>query len=56
MPVSGMAPGRTEAARPNLAAFPADWTEFAPELGRQPRFGETAQTDDVLKLLNERRA
>ena len=36
MPVSGMAPGRTEAARPNLAAFPADWTEFAPELGRQP--------------------
>jgi nicotinamidase-related amidase len=34
--VSGMAPGRTEAARPNLAAFPADWTEFASELGRQP--------------------
>ena len=34
--VSGMAPGRTEAARPDLAAFPADWTEFAPELGRQP--------------------
>jgi len=33
--VSGMAPGRTEAARPDLAAFPADWTEFVPELGRQ---------------------
>jgi nicotinamidase-related amidase len=133
--VSGTAPGRTEAARPNLAAFPADWTELVPELGRQPgdhivtkqrvgaflgtdldaylrqrgvtqivlagiatsagvestarsaydlgynvtfvvdamtdrseemhrhsaekvfpRFGETTQTDEVLKLLNERRA
>jgi nicotinamidase-related amidase len=34
--VSGMAPGRTDAAWPNLAAFPADWTEFVPELARQP--------------------
>lgn len=33
--VSGMAPGRTEAARPDLAAFPAGWTELVPELGRQ---------------------
>jgi nicotinamidase-related amidase len=34
--VTGMAPGRTEAARPNLDAFPADWTEIVPELGRGP--------------------
>jgi nicotinamidase-related amidase len=34
--VSGMAPGRTEAAPPNLAAFPADWADLVPELGRQP--------------------
>jgi nicotinamidase-related amidase len=34
--VTGMAPGRTDAARPNLAAFPADWAEFVPELARQP--------------------
>jgi nicotinamidase-related amidase len=33
--VSGMAPGRTEAGRPNLA-FPPDWTELVPELERQP--------------------
>ena len=30
------APGRTEQA-PNLAAFPADWTELVPELNRQPQ-------------------
>jgi nicotinamidase-related amidase len=34
--VAGVAPGRTEVARPNIAALPADWTEFAPELERQP--------------------
>ncbi len=33
--VDSLAPGRTEQA-PNLAAFPADWTELAPELNRQP--------------------
>ena len=33
--VSGLAPGRSEAARPDLAAFPAGWTELVPELGRQ---------------------
>lgn len=33
--VSGAAPGRTEQAR-RASAFPADWTEFAPELNRQP--------------------
>src|SRR5208337_3127438 len=34
--VDRLAPGRTEQA-PNLAAFPADWTELAPELDRQPQ-------------------
>jgi nicotinamidase-related amidase len=34
--VDGVAPGRTEQPRPNLAAFPEGWTEFAPELDRQP--------------------
>lgn len=29
--VSGMAPGRTDAGRPNYA-FPPDWTELVPEL------------------------
>jgi nicotinamidase-related amidase len=29
--VTGMAPGRTEAVRPNFA-FPPDWTELVPEL------------------------
>jgi nicotinamidase-related amidase len=33
--VDSLAPGRTEQA-PNLAAFPADWTELAPELNRRP--------------------
>jgi nicotinamidase-related amidase len=33
--VSGMAPGRTDAGRPNLAR-PADWTELVPELGQHP--------------------
>jgi nicotinamidase-related amidase len=34
--VAGMAPGRNESPPPNLSAFPADWTELVPELGRQP--------------------
>jgi nicotinamidase-related amidase len=34
--VSSLAPGRTEAPRPDLAGFPADWTELVPELRRQP--------------------
>jgi nicotinamidase-related amidase len=34
--VDGMAPGRTEHPRPNLAAFPDGWTDFIPELDRQP--------------------
>ncbi len=32
---SGMAPGRTEAARPKFS-FPPDWTELVPEMDRQP--------------------
>jgi len=34
--VDRLAPGRREQA-PNLAAFPADWTELVPELNRQPQ-------------------
>ena len=34
--VSGGAPGRTEQPRPNLGALPETWTEFIPELNRQP--------------------
>ena len=34
--VAGAAPGRTEQAR-RSGAFPADWTEFVPELNRQPQ-------------------
>lgn len=34
--VDGAAPGRTEHPRPNLGALPDGWTEFAPELDRQP--------------------
>ncbi len=33
--VTGMAPGRTEAVRPNFP-FPPDWTELVPELQTQP--------------------
>ncbi len=33
--VTGMAPGRTEAVRPNYP-FPPDWTELVPELQTQP--------------------
>jgi nicotinamidase-related amidase len=33
--VSGMAPGRTEAPRPNYS-LPADWAELVPELDAQP--------------------
>jgi nicotinamidase-related amidase len=33
--VSGSAPGRTDAVRPNYA-FPPDWTDLVPELERQP--------------------
>lgn len=34
--VTGVAPGRTDAEKFNLAAFPPDWTELVPELQRQP--------------------
>jgi len=33
--VAGMAPGRTDAGRPNFA-FPPDWTDLVPELDPQP--------------------
>jgi nicotinamidase-related amidase len=33
--VSGPAPGRTDAGRPNLS-FPPDWTELVPELEQHP--------------------
>jgi nicotinamidase-related amidase len=33
--VTGMAPGRTDAGRPNFV-FPPDWTELVPELDWQP--------------------
>jgi nicotinamidase-related amidase len=33
--VTGMAPGRTDAARPQFS-MPADWTELVPELQSQP--------------------
>jgi nicotinamidase-related amidase len=33
--VTGVAPGRTDAGRPNFA-FPPDWLELVPELERQP--------------------
>jgi nicotinamidase-related amidase len=34
--VAGGAPGRTEQPRPNLGQLPEGWTDFIPELGRQP--------------------
>ena len=34
--VSAPAPGRTDHPRPNLAAFPPDWTDLVPELNAQP--------------------
>ncbi|MGA8406423.1 MAG: isochorismatase family protein [Candidatus Acidiferrales bacterium] len=34
--VTGVAPGRTDAPKPNLASFPPDWTELVPELEQQP--------------------
>ncbi len=34
--VAGMSPGRTEQPRPSVSAMPANWTELAPELERQP--------------------
>lgn len=34
--VTGVAPGRTDAGRFNLASFPPDWTELVPELEQQP--------------------
>ena len=34
--VTGVAPGRTDAGRFNLASLPADWTELVPELEQQP--------------------
>jgi nicotinamidase-related amidase len=33
--VTAAAPGRTDAARPNIAAFPANWAELVPELEQQ---------------------
>ncbi len=40
--VDGVAPGRTEHPRPDLSAFPTGWTDFVPELDRQP--GDIAVT------------
>ncbi|MGZ3378586.1 MAG: isochorismatase family protein [Phenylobacterium sp.] len=34
--VNGGAPGRTEQPRPNLGSLPDGWTDFIPELNRQP--------------------
>jgi nicotinamidase-related amidase len=34
--VAGGAPGRTEQPRPNLGTLPEGWTDFIPELDRQP--------------------
>ena len=34
--VNGGAPGRTEQPRPNLGSLPEGWTDFIPELNRQP--------------------
>ena len=34
--VAGVAPGRAEAPRPDVSAFPADWSDLVPELGAQP--------------------
>jgi nicotinamidase-related amidase len=34
--VDGVAPGRTESARPRLDQLPPDWAELVPELNRQP--------------------
>jgi nicotinamidase-related amidase len=35
--VVGMTPGRTDQQRPNLASFPAGWSDLTPELGAQPQ-------------------
>ncbi len=40
--VTGMAPGRTEQPSPRRGAFPPDFAEIVPELGRQP--GDIAVT------------
>jgi nicotinamidase-related amidase len=34
--VTGIAPGRTDAGRPNISSFPPDWADLAPELEPQP--------------------
>lgn len=34
--VAGVAPGRTDQGPRHLGAFPADFTDFIPELGQQP--------------------
>jgi nicotinamidase-related amidase len=34
--VAGISPGRTEVQRPTAGSFPANWTDLAPELDRQP--------------------
>ncbi len=57
--VSGMAPGRTDAPRPNYS-FPSDWTDLVPELDEQAsdhlitkqRWGAFLGTglDDYLRL------
>jgi nicotinamidase-related amidase len=51
--VTAAAPGRTDTPRRDLSAFPADWTDLAPELNPQPtdhriskqRFGAFIGTD-----------
>jgi nicotinamidase-related amidase len=58
--VTGMAPGRTDAGRPNFA-FPPDWAELMPELEQQAgdyrvskqRWGGFIGTD-MEKILRER--
>lgn len=59
--VTGGAPGRTEAPKPNLGIFPADFADLLPELGQRPgdilvtkqTWGAFASTDlnDRLKAL-----
>ena len=56
--VAGGAPGRTEQPPRNLAAMPADWTDFIPEIGQQPgdivvtkrTWGAFASTDLEVRL------
>ena len=54
--VDGVAPGRTERPR-HAGQFPDGWSDFLPELGRQPgdiaatRLGETGSTQAIIDLL-----